>query len=59
MNKIKYLGLIVFYIVIALFFIKSFKPNCFSSIDDIYIDIMWPLGLLICAGSKFTIDKKK
>jgi len=59
MKKIYYLGLVIFYVGIALFFIKSFKPDYFSFIDDVYIDILWPIGLLIYAGSKAVIDKKK
>lgn len=57
MKKIYYLGLTIFYIGVILFLIKSFKPNYFNSIDDTYIDYIWPIGLLIYSLSKLKIDK--
>jgi len=57
MKKLSYIGLIIFAIGIVVYIVKLFYPDFLQSIDDFFIDILWPIGLMIYGVSLIFINK--
>jgi len=59
MKVVNYLGLTIFVVGIALFFIRILNPSLLSAINDKVIDILWPIGLLMYSVAQINIKKSK
>lgn len=58
MKTLKYLGLIIFYGGIILYFLRRYSSEFLSNIDDSYIEIIWPIGLIIYGIAIYFIPRK-
>lgn len=57
MRTVKYIGLTMFYVGIAVFFTRQFKPEFIAQIDGFYIDLMWPIGLIIYGVAMYSLER--
>gem|GEM_PF-2187088 len=59
MKIVYYLGLIIFTVGIILFFLRQFNESFLSGINDRWIDLMWPIGLMMYSIGQIYIRKQK
>ncbi len=59
MKTLRNLGLSIFIVGIILFFIREFSPATIVSIEGKYIDLLWPIGLMIYGIAQVAVDQSK
>jgi len=57
MKALKYLGLVIFYGGIILYFLRRYRSDFLSHIDESYIEIIWPIGLIIYGIALYFIQQ--
>ncbi len=59
LKAIYYFGIALFTIGIILFFTRQFHPDFLLSIEDFYIEIIWPIGMIIYSFALIFIQANK
>lgn len=59
LKAIYYFGFALFTIGIILYFTRQFKPDLLPSIEDFYIEIIWPIGMIIYSFALIFIQANK
>ena len=58
MKTLSRVGLVIFYVGVIAFIVRQVKPDLLKGVDDVYIDVAWPAGLLVYAVCKALIKNK-